>query len=266
MIVARAHGVLRIVRQVDHQAQCGQMATAWGNAGVSRIDHWEDIAAAAAIHDEGWRDVDARPGRGSDGRPEDFPHIDRSRHVQLYRVGIERAIDHSPRAGLLVSMHGAGLHQHRLGLDGPAASSGEHDPAVQAFLDQEETRQDALRTAIGNDLSLGAWAWDAYRLLQTWDALSLYLTWRGLPQGQVGSLPRVPFGPTDEGVTLTLGPLGRNTASCTPFPFAGSEVGLPVCIRQIEDRPYVDDEELAVALATAPEELVEFVICPHPSG
>ena len=264
MIVARAHGVLRIVRQVDHQAQCGQMAAAWGNASVARIDHWGDIARAAAVHDEGWRRVDSRPSLAADGRPEDFPRIDRARHVALYEEAIVRAAAQSARTGLLVSMHGTGLHQHRLGLDGPPLTSGGHDPAVQMFLASEERRQDELRAEIGNDLSLGTWAWDAYRLIQTWDALSLYLSWRGLPQGADGVLPRVPRGPGDEGTALMLAPLGRTTASCDPFPFVGTEVTLPVVVRQIEDRRYVDGDDLISALDAAPEEDVEFVVCRRP--
>ena len=36
MIVSRRAGRLVLVRQVDHQEQCGLMADAWGNASFAR--------------------------------------------------------------------------------------------------------------------------------------------------------------------------------------------------------------------------------------
>ena len=117
MIVSRRPEGLLLVRQVDHQEQCGAMAAAWGNADFARPEPYAPLVMAAAVHDEGWRAWEAAPQVGEGGAPVDFPQIDRPTHVALYREGIEGAIARDPRAGLVVSMHGRGLYEGRLGLD-----------------------------------------------------------------------------------------------------------------------------------------------------
>lgn len=263
MIVSSRPEGLALVRQVDHQEQCRRMAERWGGPGFERIADWAALTEAAGRHDEGWREVDARPRVEPDGRPLDFPRIDRAEHCALFRRGIDLAGHAGPRAELLVSMHGAGLHQRRMGLDGPLPV--DHAPAVERFLAEEEGRQADLRARLGDDLALAAWAWDAYLLLQAWDALSLYLVWRGLPEGRAGTLPSVPCGPGGPHAAVRLEPLGRLTARCDPFPFPGDEVSLPIPARIVEDRPYRDDEDLAAALAAARAVTLECVVV-RPSG
>jgi len=250
MIVSRSADGLVVVLQVDHQEQCRAAADAWGNETFRRIAPWEPVAVAAAVHDEGWRAWERAPEVGADGAPVDFPALDRSRHVALYRDGIDRAFARGPRVGLLVSMHGEGLYRARLGLDGePPDPSALAEPA-RAFVDDERLRQAAARRAIGGT-DLDGWAWDAYRLLQAWDALSLYLTWRGLAGGRPGRLTSVPAGPGHPGVDLALRPVDPLTAECDPFPFAGDEARLPVVARAIPDRRYATHEDLRDALRGA---------------
>lgn len=264
MLVTRRPEGLVLVTQVDHQDHCGAMARLWGGGEFGAIDDWESVRTAAGCHDEGWRTVDERPELDARGLPVDFPDVDRARHVEIAGRSIDAALASGPRVGLLVSMHYAGLYQRRLGLDGPAPV--EHVPAVAEFLAREEARQEGLRATLGDDLSLSAWAWDAYRLLQAWDSLSLYLAWRGLAGGLGGILPRVPRGAFDDGVDVRVEPLGRFTASCDPFPFLGEEVELPVAARVIEDRPYRDDDDLRSALALAATITLECVVCRRPGG
>lgn len=265
MIISRAHGAITLVRQVDHQQQCGRMADAWGNADFARFADWADIAEAARVHDEGWREEDEAPRMRVDGTPMNFHQIERARHASIYTLGIERAAVAGARPAILVSMHGTGLHRQRLGLD-PPAHSPDLAPEVEQFLAREDRRVEALRSTLEDDLSLSAWLWDAYRLIQTWDALSLYLTWRGIPDGTVGLLPKVPRTPNDEGVSLVLEPLGQRTVACHPFPFAGSEIALPVAARIIEDRRFADDDDLRQAMLQAVPTDLEFVVCRHPAA
>ncbi|HMN99360.1 MAG TPA: DUF3891 family protein [Miltoncostaeaceae bacterium] len=255
MIVSRRPEGLLLVRQVDHQVQCAAFAEAWGNAVFARPAPWAPLVVAAAVHDEGWRAWEAAPQVGDDGAPVDFPHIDRPTHVALYREAIAGAAGRDPRAGLIVSMHGQGLYEGRLGLDqGPATPRRARPPAVKAFLAEQDTLQGALRERIGAGPDLDAWAWAGYRLLQTWDVLSLHLTWRAQAAGRATVLPQVPRAAGDPGVTLTVRPLGPLEATCDPWPFAGAEVAVPVRVRVIADRPYASDADLQGALRAAPWE------------
>lgn len=240
------------------------MADAWGGLEFARIPRWDQLATAAGCHDEGWRTEDEQPTINRRGFPIDFPEIDRARHVALFGRGIDHAETIGPEVGLLVSMHGAGLYRHRLGLDGPEPD--EHHPAVVDFLAREDSRQERLREALGNDLELAGWTWDAYRLLQAFDSLSLYLVWRGLGSGAPGALLQTPRALGDPGVDIACESLGRFTASCEPFPFEGDEVELPVSARAIPDRPYRDADDLRRALEDGQDVTLECVVCRRPGG
>ena len=255
MIVSRRPQGLLLVRQVDHQDQCAAMARAWGNAGFERPEPWGPIELAAALHDEGWRAWEEAPRVDDAGAPVDFPDIDRATHVALYRAGIAGVVARDPRAGLLVSMHGRGLYEGRMGLDpGPPTPRSRRPPAVQEFLAGQDALIDDLRRRIGGGDGLDAWAWAAYRLLQTWDALSLYLTWRSLATGRDASLPQVPRRVGDPGVDLRLRPDGPDAATCDPWPFTAGRAEFPVAARVVEDRPYASDADLQGALRATPWE------------
>ena len=95
------------------------MAERWGNDDFARPRPYPPLVEAAAWHDEGWRPWEEAPEVDDDGAPVNFLDLDRDRHMALYRLGILRAAERSPRAGLLVSMHGQGLYEGRLGLSAP---------------------------------------------------------------------------------------------------------------------------------------------------
>jgi uncharacterized protein DUF3891 len=252
VIVTRVPDGLAIVRQVDHQEQCRQMADAWGNDAFARITPFGPIADAARWHDEGWRSWEDAPEVDDEGAPLGFQSMDRATHLALYRVGIARAAESDPRAGLLVSMHGQGLYESRLGLDGPPEPRDSRPPEVREYLVEQEGLQSELSAAIGGGDALRRWAWDGYRLLQAWDALSLWLLWRGLPDGRGGALPQVPRAAGDAGVDLRLAPAGEGRGTMTPFPFRDEEAELTVPARIVPDRRYDDSDDLRIALDEAP--------------
>lgn len=255
-----------LVRQVDHQEQCALMAGGWGNAAFRRPSAHDALVAAAGCHDEGWREWEAAPQVGPDGRPVDFPDIDRGEHVELYSAGIEAACRLGDRVGLLVSMHGAGLYRNRLGLDSPVQARAHRPQEVARFLEQEDVRQARLRARLGDGAPLERWAWAAYRLLQAWDLLSLALVW-GRLAGRDVVLRRVPRDEEDtEGVDLTVRPAGRWRATIDPWPFAGDRLDLPVRARIIPPAPYAGAADLAAALAAAPWTELPVVILPAGSA
>lgn len=257
MIVSRRPGGLLLVRQVDHQDQCGLMAAAWGNEAFARPEPYGPVALAAAVHDEGWRAWEAAPEVGADGLPVNFSDIDRPVHVALYAEGIDAAAARDPAAGLLVSLHGQGLYEGRRGLDrGPPTPRADREPAVRAFLDAQDGVQVRLRAALDDGPALDEWAWAGYRLLQTWDVLSLFLTWGTLWERGAISLPQVPRRTGDPGVELAVGVAGEGEATCAPWPFAADAVDLPVAARRVPARRYASAADLAEALAGAePAEL-----------
>lgn len=259
MIVSPRPEGLVVVRQVDHQDQCALMAAAWGNDRFLRPRPWGPIAAAAAWHDEGWRAWEARPQVGDDGRPVDFVDIDRTAHVALYRDGIATCVRRDPATGLLVSLHGRGLYEKRLGIDGPIPDRGERPPAVQAYLQEQDRLEQDLRARLHPDPE---WEWAAYRLLQAFDLLSLYLVWRAHPAGRPGTLARVPRRPGDEGVDIALRPLGPREVGLDPYPFATPEVSLEVAARIIPDRPYDGPDDLARTHAGARPVRLRYVARP----
>ena len=253
MIVSSTADGYMLVRQVDHQDQCAAMAEAWGGGGFERLPRYDSLVAAARWHDEGWRSWEERPGVDADGRPLDFPDIDRATHVALYRAGIDEVCRRDPLAGLLVSMHGAGLYRGRLGLDHVVPSSADRPAAVDEFLDQEDARQATLRARLGHGPGDDSWSWAAYRLLQSWDLLSLALLWGRLAERRSITLPRVPRDAADTaGVDIVARPCGKWRAALSPWPFAGHVQQLPVRGRAIPPGPYPDGEALRVALADAP--------------
>jgi len=262
VIVAREPQGLCVVFQIDHQTQCLAAARQWGNAMFSRIHHWEPLEVAVATHDAGWAAWEAAPEVDPAGGPVDFPDLDRARHVELARAGVEAAVRRGPRVGLLVSMHCEGLYRSRLGLDGPPRPAATLPPAVRAFIADQAPIQRAARAEIGEGDGVEAWAWSAYRLMQAWDSLSLFLTWRGLPNGREWRLPAVPRAVGDRGVDLVLHPVDGRTAACRPFPFAGDAAVLPVTARVIPDRVYRSHDDLRSALRAAPVELREFRVVP----
>jgi hypothetical protein len=262
MIVSARGDRLLMVRQVDHQDQCGLIAERWGSDEFSRLEPWAPLVTAAACHDEGWRTWDDRPEVSGDGAPIDFPDLDRSDHVALYRRGIDGAVSRDSRAGLLVSMHGQGLHESRLGLDGPARPRERQPAAVRAFLEEQERLQARLRAEIAAPDTI-AWAWDGYRLLQAWDQLSLHLLWSGLPGGRTGVLTRVPRHAGDAGTAIAIAPDGDSFCVLRPYPFPEDEIVFPVAGRVIPNRRYPSDEDLRETLARAPWTTVEVGVRRH---
>lgn len=253
MIISPTPSGLSVVLQVDHQEQCAAAARAWGNSAFGRLDPWEPVVRAAALHDEGWRTWEAQPEIDDRGRPIDFPHLDRERHMALYRDGIATAYADGPLVGLLVSMHGEGLYRSRPGLVGPGGSGENLTDAGRAFADEQRDLQARTVRTLGAG-PWAEWATHAHRLIQTWDALSLYLTWRGLPDRRPGTLRAVPTGADGGYVEITLTPRDGLTVECDPHPFADGEVVLPVTTRVIGDRTYRSNVDLQRALATAPTE------------
>jgi hypothetical protein len=262
MIVLRSGDRFRLVRQVDHQSQCGVMARAWGNATFTRPDPYEPLIDVAECHDEGWRGEDAAPHIDAAGSPVNFTDLDRAIHAPMYELGIAEAVVRGAHVGLLASMHGQGLYEKRMGLDGPCPARDGRPAYELAFLRDQERLQAELRAYIGDGAALQAWAWAAYRILQAWDVLSLYLCWNGLAGRQEWVLPQVPRAIGDDGISIRLRPLGGDACIVDPWPFAGERVDLSVPVRWVDAHPYASAAELCAAVEAALQQV--FVVTAVP--
>src|SRR5438105_10026462 len=166
MIVRDAGHAWQVVLQTDHADLSGDFARAWRE---QRPRH-ASLVIAAERHDDGWAVWEQAPRVGDDGKPVNFLDVDVRSHLAFYRAGIAAITEQDPHAGLLVSMHGAGIYRQRYGLD-PAlglARAAEAKDEVDAFVAEQEAK-------FGRDLGEHR---PEYELLQLYDRLSLYLCMR----------------------------------------------------------------------------------------
>ena len=259
-------GELVIVRQTDHMAQTARMAERWGNARfpAPHADYREETIRAAALHDNGWRDWEARPTLLPEtGRPRNLGEIERPVHAAFYRAGVERAVNIDPYTGLLVSLHAAVLYA---GLEGwthetltppvPAEASN----VEQQFIAGQAALQGRLRDALAADPRYAeavqpATLWPAYLRLRFWDQLSLYFLYFGMGERQIEHVP------TTEGeTTVQLHQTGPRVATADPWPFDRPEVAFPVMSVRVPDRRYESDDAFLRTLVAATPEIEKFTL------
>ena len=249
-MIVRPHGdTADIVTQVDHAVVSGQLAEAWGGPDVPALDPRASVIAAARLHDIGWRHWEEAPRLNPDtGRPANFLDVVIDEHLRLYRLGIEEVEAVDPYAGMLVSMHAAGIYTGRYGTQ-PAlmlTRAPEVQTVVDAFVAEQEARYGATKEALGvadDDL------WRNFLLLQVFDRLSLRLC-LGDPAG-MGPMEIVL--PGERTLAVVLGEDGVERLD--PWPFAADEVRVGIPTRVVPLMGYADDAALADALAaTAVEE------------
>src|SRR5262249_53688242 len=143
----------QIVLQTDHANLSGQMAAAWGGPGFERAEPHDALVRAAHRHDDGWATWEQQPRLDFDGAPQGFTRVPAPVHLAFYRAGVECVCDEDPAAGLLVSMHMSGLYRDRYGVMAtPQRELPEEErDLVDAFVEQEEDRQVALRCMLDAD-------------------------------------------------------------------------------------------------------------------
>ena len=262
MIVADLCDRYQFVTLPDHADLAGQFADHWGGA-AARPEPFESLVLAAYLHDVGWEAYDRRPRLDEDGEPIDFRGMPADPWVPLYEDGIDAVVDLDRYAGLLVSLHGAGLRNQRYGL---SPEWPETPPEFEAFVDGEQRRQrelfaDLLADDTGdsagaeNPLSPDAETtlaamhdpgrvpeddagrlWDDYRRLQAWDALSLSFCITESPPGyeEVAAVP----GADGETVTLSVtradaSEVGGGEFVVDPYPFDTAPLTVTVPVRTV---------------------------------
>jgi len=263
MIVRTQEGRLILIRQLDHAALSGEFARRWGNDRFAPVHPLESVALAAGRHDEGWRDEDEKPlFDAQTRRPANFRQVEVPVHVVFYAAGIDRIVALDPYAGLLVSMHGAGIYQRRYGA-GPIRMTTIRED-VRTVAEDFVARQEALETALLRRLwdpahrrsEFERQIWVHYELLQVWDRLSLFACTNDLRAPAEERIGPVPGGGAGMDVELRVR-ADRGTVTVDPYPFQTSPWTAAVPARAIPDRDYAGAADVRDALGAAGDASME---------
>ncbi len=249
MLVRDAGETWEIVLQTEHGELAGLFASHWS----PRPEPFESLHTVARRHDDGWFIWERGPCLDPEGRPANFLDVPVPIHLSFYKAAIVAVTAEDPYAGLILSMHGAGIYKYRYGLQSDLRMRFVDEAAAdaQAFVAAQEADHPRRRAELGID---EAEAWRSYHLLQAWDRLSLYVCLRDLEVGESEQIPAVPFG--DGAVELRLGPRGPRRVAVDPWPFAGSKIEVEVERRSLRKEAWASDRAFRKAFFAAPTERV----------
>ena len=165
MIVRDLGDAWQVVLQTDHADLSAAFARAWATPLPP------SLVVATERHDDGWAVWEQSPRVDEAGKPVNFLEVDVRAHLAFYRAGIAAITEEDADAGLLVSMHGAGIYRQRYGLDqalGPRPRG------------RGAGRGGRVRRRAGGEVRRRARraGWEDYTLLQLFDRLSLYFCMR----------------------------------------------------------------------------------------
>ncbi|HXE45597.1 MAG TPA: DUF3891 family protein [Conexibacter sp.] len=255
MLVRDAGDAWQVVLQTDHADLSGQLAAAWGGPGFARPEPYAPLVRAARCHDDGWAVWEQWPRLDGDGAPQSFLTVPAPVHLAFYRAGVEVVAEEDPAAGLLVSMHMSGLYRQRYDVmpSPPRELPDDVRDLVEAFVEQEEDRQVALRRLLDAD---EAWRWTSYALLQVFDVVSLYFGLADVEAGAPGACEGVPTTAGAAPVRVAIAPLGPWRVRFDPYPFTLDPIALTLRRRLVPKREWPDDDAFRADLAAAPFETV----------
>ncbi len=241
-VIVRDQGdFFQVVLQPEHALLSGEMAAAWADRGPRH----DSVVTAARRHDDGWGVWEQSPQVDSAGRPIAVFDVDISSHLAFYRAAIAAITEEDAYSGLLASMHGAGIYQHRYGSDMGLAMAGaaKAQDLVDAFVAEQEAGFEQRAAALGVDDEL---RWADYHRLQYYDRLSLAFCLNEWDE---------PGTETLEVGDFRIEPLGPWRARVTPWPFAGDAVTFNLLRRRYERKAWTR-AEFYEAFKTQPPERV----------
>jgi len=227
-VIVRDRGAdWQVVLQPEHAELSEEVARAWKDQGPRH----DSVVLAARRHDDGWATWERSPMVDGDGKPVGFLDVHVPAHLAFYRAGIAAITDEDAYAGLLVSMHGAGIYRQRYGADPALALSRapEVQELVDGFVAEQEAGYPVRMAAVGVD--------DEQRLadyhrLQWFDRFSLAFCLRGWDEAgepfEVGSFRFEPVAPW--------------RARVSPWPFAEAEAECSLVRRLVPKREWRQEE------------------------
>ena len=264
MIIQDRGNELVVIRQTDHAALAGHLAREWGNDVYRRPEPFDAFRLGAGEHDNGWAEVELRPQVDPvTFKPYSYLSIPTPAHMELYRRGIERVVKADHYAGLLVSMHSAGLYDRtRATMPGFSAKyvKAEEAPLVSEFVQSLRLQQLRLKVDLRGTSATKTYADDSLvqanlKRLEALDCLSLFFCHEPLTDSV---LEGIPVDDNGREVDWEIRATGESTASLSPYPFRRDPLELSVLARRIPKRPYTDDADLQRVLAQAPYFALKF--------
>lgn len=257
MIISEKGDYLILVHQDDHGVLAGELVRNWGNDLFEAPQPLESVYHATRHHDRGWKQADILPLYDPETkRPRNFLNRAAEEHVKFYGNAVDEVIQEDPYAGLLMSMHWTGLYRSRWGMGGwRVDAEGEEQRYLDSIVEQAEARWPELKRLAWDPTKesrpdFEQRLWHNYKLLQCWDQMSLFVARRYFEM-EGYTIKSVPTRVGGQEYDLRLEPLGDGRASIDPFPFRGSSFVAEVKARQIPNRDYASQEEVAKALADA---------------
>lgn len=247
MLVRDAGNAWDIVLQTEHGELAGKFAREW----APRPEPFASLLTVARRHDDGWFVWERGPTLDPEGRPANFLDVPVRLHLAFYKAAIVAVTAEDPYAGLILSMHGAGIYKQRYGLQSDLRMRFVDDAAAdaKAFVAEQEERLPGRMADLGID---EAEAWRGYHLLQVWDRLSLYACLKDLAAGATEIIPAVPF---DGGqIELELSPNGAGSVRVSPWPFQSSRFELSFERRSVPKEAWPSDADFRDAFFAAPTE------------
>ena len=227
MIVIDLGRAWQVVLQPEHAELSEEVARAWADQGPRH----ESVVLAARRHDDGWATWERSPLVDGEGKPVSFLDVHVPAHLAFYRSGIQSVTDEDPYAGLLVSMHGAGIYRQRYGTD-PAlrlTRAPEVQELVDAFVREQESSYAERERASGVDEATRR---ADYERLQWYDRFSLAFCLRGWDEpGDAYELGEYRFEP-----------LAPWRARVDPWPFTEPAVALSLVRRLVPRRGWTQPE------------------------
>ncbi len=257
MIIQEQGDHLILIRQTDHAVLSGYFARELGNEAFVPPEPLESFRLAATEHDNGWNEWELLPRIDPiTFLPYSFMSIPTPEHMDLYQRGIERLVKVDRYAGLLVSLHCAGLYDRtRATMPGFSAKyvKSQESPIVADFLQRLRLQQLRLKVdlradPLTKDFSDEKWLQANVQRLEALDRLSLYFTLGPLEGATIDAVTADYKGSE---VDWDLQPEGANAATLEPYPFRRDPLEISILARRIPKRRYADDLDLQRALAQA---------------
>jgi len=258
MIIQERGDHLILIRQTDHAVLSGYFARELGNENFARSEPEESVRLAATEHDNGWNEWELQPHIDPvTFLPFTFMSLPTQQHMDLYQRGIERVVKVDRYAGLLVSMHCAGLYDKtRATMPGFSAKyvKSQEAPLVTDFVQRLRLQQLRLKVDLRADGATKNFAdekWlqaNALRL-EALDRLSLYFC---LGPMEAATIDAVPSNYSGGEVDWDLQAEENHAATLEPYPFRRDPLEISILARRIPKRRYADNLELQKVLAQAP--------------
>jgi Protein of unknown function (DUF3891) len=254
MIIYEQGDQLVVIRQTDHSLLAGFLAREWGNEEYTRPEPSTAFRLAAAEHDNGWTEWELAPQIDPvTFSPFTFMSIPTEEHIDLYKRGMERLIKADHYAGLLVSMHCAGLYDRaRATMPGFSAKyvKSNETAAVSEFVQRLRLQQLRLKVDLRSTPSMQTYAEEKYvernlQRLEALDRLSLYFCMGPLGDAVIDG---VPMDNSGREADWELRPEGKNAVSLSPYPFRRDPLDISILARRVPKRPYSDSADFQKTL------------------